>query len=407
VRYFKSFIQDYPDAVGIRLSKNYRSTQLILDAAQQMIQSQHGKTIQDRLLSQTKKGKKIQIIECEDEKSEAVYIGKKIEQLTGGFGFHSIDFGRIDFEEGSAEIGFSDFAVLFRTAKQAEIIAEVFQKAGIPFQRVSKEESSVEPTVAAIISILKLTEKKGSFIDFERVAAVWKPGISVATMERWKRWAFTKRFSFEQAMEKTRKIPIKPLKREQQLKFDLFYREIRKLSAELHMLSIKKKIIKIIEQGRIVSKDRSNPKKMDIIQAFIRLSEAYDDDTERFFKKISLQSDVDTYQEKAHKVALMTIHSAKGLEFPVVFVIGCEDGFHPHHRAKGEVETAEEKRLLYVAMTRAKQQLYISFCRYRTVFGKRQQREASPFLRAIDRRLIEFLSSNKEKSKRHQQLRLF
>jgi DNA helicase-2/ATP-dependent DNA helicase PcrA len=103
----------------------------------------------------------------------------------------------------------------------------------------------------------------------------------------------------------------------------------------------------------------------------------------------------------------MTIHSAKGLEFPVVFVIGCEDGFHPHHRAKGEVETAEEKRLLYVAMTRAKQQLYISFCRYRTVFGKRQQREASPFLRAIDRRLIEFLSSNKEKSKRHQQLRLF
>jgi superfamily I DNA/RNA helicase len=146
---------------------------------------------------------------------------------------------------------------------------------------------------------------------------------------------------------------------------------------------------------------------MDSIQTFMRLSETYGDDTERFFKQLSLQSDADTYQEKAHKVALMTVHTAKGLEFPVVFVVGCEDGFLPHHRAKSEVETAEEKRLLYVAMTRAKQQLYISFCRHRTVFGKRQQREASPFLKAIDRQLIAFSSGNKEKSKRHQQLSLF
>jgi DNA helicase-2/ATP-dependent DNA helicase PcrA len=410
VRYFHCFQRDYPLARSVHFSDNYRSTQIILDAAQQMMHPKKHQMVYEKLCSARKGENKLHIVECADEKHEAVMIGQKIEKMVGGIGFHSYDFRKIDAGEHKRDRTFSDFAVLYRTAKQGKVLAETFMKAGIPYQVASKAEIFFDPGIQALISYLKILESKGSYVDFEKINRSFGLGIGKNTMEIWKKWAFANRYDLTKAMENIQKFPVSEMRRDQQLLFDGFARKLTTMKNESRSFSVKEKIEYIRSRSQLKKKINPDQSAEDPVDEFIHSTDGYGNHINRFFKELSLQVDTDVYQPESEKVALMTMHASKGLEFPVVFIAGCEDGFIPHRRTNsGESEEDEERRLFYVAMTRAEDALFLSFSKKRNIYGKREDRRPSPFLADIGNRLITFekIDAGKIKKKKQRQLNLF
>ncbi len=410
VRYFNFFKRDHPTAKVIRLSQNYRSTQIILDASQQVMHPKKNERAYEKLSAASKGENKLHVIECANEKHEAVAIGQKIEKLVGGIGFHSHDFGKIDSGTHKKDRSFSDFAVLYRTAKQGKIFAEIFMKAGIPYQVASKSELFCDQGIQALISYLKILENRGSYVDFERINAYLGMGIGKKTLELWKKWAFANRYTLEQALKNIRTFPVHEIKREQQFLFDVFARKLMTMKNETQRFSVKEKIEYIHNQMQLNKKIDFIQSSEDRVDEFIKGTAGYGDHINRFFRELALQVDTDIYQTESEKVALMTLHTSKGLEFPVVFIAGCEDGFIPHRRSnRDESDEDEERRLFYVGMTRAKELLYLSFSNDRKIYGKKENRKPSPFIEDIENRLITFdkIDTGKMKKKKHRQLNLF
>ncbi|MCJ7617401.1 MAG: UvrD-helicase domain-containing protein, partial [Desulfobacterales bacterium] len=211
ILYFKSFLRDYPEAKTINLNQNYRSTETILEASYQTIKNNRDYNALDsasRVYSDIKGSRKIKIIELVSEKAEAVAIGKIIEKMIGGTGFHSIDYGSVDSSCTKKQMSFSDFAVLFRSWIQSKIIAEVFDKANIPYQIISRENTFSSKGVSGLLSFLKIIEGKGSFVDFERIIYLLKSGVGKKTIETFKTWSYKNRLSLKEAMLKACRFPV-------------------------------------------------------------------------------------------------------------------------------------------------------------------------------------------------------
>ena len=180
------------------------------------------------------------------------------------------------------------------------------------------------------------------------------------------------------------------------------------MAEETAKLSIKEKIDYILNQSKIIEKGNQESKEQ--LARFSRLAAGYNQRIDSFLKELALQSDTDLYDPASEKVALMTMHASKGLEFPVVFIVGCEDGLIPFKRPGTErVDEDEERWLFYVAMTRAKEELYLSYAKTRIVYGKTTQRSVSPFLMDIKEQLKQLhVQKKRPKAKdTHKQLNLF
>jgi DNA helicase-2/ATP-dependent DNA helicase PcrA len=407
VRYFNQFTKDYPQALSVNLSQNYRSVQVVLKASLQMMGSTQDQGKTKGLFSKIDGPESIGVLPCENEQSEAVAIGKEIENLVGGLGFYSIDFEKTN--TATEDYSFSDFAVLFRTGRQCELFADIFKRAGIPFQIASKEEAFFEKSVNLVLSFLKILEKSGSYMDMERVIQFSGSGLGQKTVKTWTTWAFENNYSFAEALENTNRFPVNQMKRERQSKFVHFIERISRQGVEMEGLNLQQKINFILENSLIRDKVASEKESRDVLEKFIKKSKQYRTAAE-LFQASALQTDTDLFDSNTEKVSLMTLHASKGLEFPVVFVSGCEEGYIPFKRQEGESEnTEEERRLLYVAMTRAQQVLFLSYAKKRKVFGKRVPREPSRFIRDIEQNLKNYrhVVAGRFKKKGHTQLELF
>ncbi len=350
IRYFQAFVNDYPDSRVIRLTKNYRSTETILTASHQVIKDHSiDRSSVTRVYSNIQGIKTLTILELVTEKSEAVAVGKAIENMIGGIGFHSIDFGKTDEK---TDRTFSDFAVLYRTNAQSQIISEVFDQAGIPYQIVSKENLYKRKGIAELLSFLKITEDRRTFNDFKKVEK------------------YTDKLS-----------------------------EIRN---NIREKSVEDKLIFIAENTDISDIINENPKTAEAFQALIHTAKSCGNNISDFFEIIALQThDTDIYDLHAEKVALMTMHAAKGLEFPVVFIAGCEQDYIPfRHPGNDDVDIDEERRLFYVGMTRAKEQLFLTHVKKRIIYGKTIEREISPFVAVIEKQLITLEKYQAKKGKK-------
>jgi superfamily I DNA/RNA helicase len=170
-------------------------------------------------------------------------------------------------------------------------------------------------------------------------------------------------------------------------------------------LNVEQKISFLIDKSHLKTDDKT----MQTFEHLISLSKEFGSDITSFFKTIALESDTDTYDYNAEKVVLMSMHAAKGLEFPVVFIAGCEDDYMPFRKSPDAApDLNEERRLLYVAMTRARELLYLTYAKKRVIYGKRVAREISPFVKDIERRLLKGKSSCFEHKKEKQtQIQLF
>ena len=368
--YFKRFTDDYPMAEAISLTQNYRSTEIILDASAQVISKDIGQTKREKLWSGIDGLDKVTLLRNATEKSEATAIGKIIEKMIGGTGFHSIDFGKADTHT-DRELSFSDFAVLVRTSNQAKSICEAFEKGGIPFQHVSRDSIYSLKAISGLISAFKLLNGiYPSMTDKSRLTAITGSDFNDIEMS-----------------------------------FDLYKKDAGTIEIQEQLIYLQQTITGINEEIRNCKKSE------EAFYHILKLSEPFGVDTDDFLKTIALESDPDIYDYKAEKVAVMTMHASKGLEFPVVFIAGCENGIVPFIRSEKEPpDFDEERRLFYVAMTRARENLFLSFSDKRVIFGKSVNRKRSPYINDISDNLLLHETpafGNIEKTKKPVQMMLF
>jgi uncharacterized protein (TIGR00375 family) len=401
VRYFEQFLKDYPDAEVIHLKRNYRSTQTILDAAiQVMAVKNSSKKLETKIYSKIEGVKTLNVIEAVSEKAEAVSIGKYIEKMVGGIGFYSIDFDKIDTTDEKAPYSFSDFAVLYRTRHQGEIIAEVFHKAGIPCQVVSREDALHKKGIADLLSVMRVFESIGSYLDFERMIKLTSLNIGEKSMANFTAWGLQNKWKFSQALQNFRCFPIRGMKKNVQQKFFDVSTKLSQIKGQVWGLNIEKKLRFILE-NRVITPTAEGKARLEA--AFNNSSsifQKFDTHKPDFLSKIGLASDTDIYNPQTEKVALLTMHAAKGLEFPVVFISGCENGFIPFQRT-GEASAVvnEERRLFYVALTRARERLFLSYAKKRRIHGKTVTRQLSPFIKDIKKQMKRYQKPKMPKTK--------
>ncbi|MFP4571531.1 MAG: UvrD-helicase domain-containing protein [Desulfobacterales bacterium] len=406
--YFMRFMEDFPDAGSVRLNRSYRSTETILAAASGLLCPADPDTEKQKLYSGISGAPHIYLMSAESERSEAVAIGKMIEQMMGGMGFDFNDFGKNKGQGPQKDRSFADFAVLYRTKAQGDILAETFADASIPYQKANKTDAWGLAGIAESVSALKIIEATGSYLDLERLIAVMAPQISAREISALKSWG-----------------------RKRALEVNGLMAEAFRLDAEGLSATGKKELHDILEKLFALEEktyDAGVSEKLDAVrktlapflpapgrqqeQAFSNLkaiASSFGRDVRGFMETLALYSDPDFFSPRAEKVSLLTMHAAKGLEFPVVFVAGCEDGLVPYSGTSGQkTDTDEERRLFYVAVTRAMEELFLVSAKTRRIYGKTRTQQPSRFLDDIAAELKkEIINEAGKKKSKQVQMTLF
>ena len=362
-----NFEKDYKNAVVIPLEENYRSTKKILDTANSVIKNRKEKN----LWSKNGDGTKIKYLRAYDGRHEIQLVLDEIKKL---------------LDEGYNK---SDIAVLYRTNAQARLVEEMFLKSNVPYKVVGSYYFYSRKEIKDLICYLRLIQNNNDEISLRRVINVPKRGIGEATLNK----------LAEEAQEKGTSIFDVISKGKEQL----FKELILHLTKEAENLSLTELIDLILEETGM-KEEYENDKtlesdiRLDNLEEFKSITKTYEERTgsvslPEFLEEISLISDITEHQEDGDVVTLMTIHSAKGLEFAVVFLIGLEDGIFPHQNSFGESEgLEEERRLCYVGITRAKEKLFISNAKRRMLYGKDVIYPPSRFIKEIDPDLLEIVN---------------
>jgi DNA helicase-2/ATP-dependent DNA helicase PcrA len=358
------FEKDYPEAKIVTLEQNYRSTKNIIEAANKVIEKNIYR-VPKNLFTENKKGEKINLCEAYDEQTEADYIAKKIEDL---------------IRDGSDP---KEIAVLYRANFQSRVIEEYLLKKGVPYQVLGVKFFD-RKEVKDILAYLRASLNKESLSDINRTINNPARGIGKTTI--------AKLFSGQ-----TKEIPPKTM-----IKVNDFYKILDDI--ETFCLNHKpSEIIKYI-MGRsgikesLIGGASDDLEKLENIKELVTLATKYDGEEEGLEKLIedaSLFSEQDSLAQKDVGVRLMTVHAAKGLEFKNVFISGLEQGLFPYSKdgEDGKEDKEEERRLFYVAITRAKEKLFLSYATIRTIFGSKQVNSPSEFIYDIPSELVDFEQS--------------
>jgi len=401
VMLFNRFKSDYPNSGEINLIRNYRSTETILSASFQVIKDHRLQFSDVRTYSEIGGVKTISILELANEKEEADCVARIIDQQIGGTGFHSIDTGTVKDANSANSYTYSDFAVFYRTHDQHRVIAEVFDTRGIPFQIASRETLLDQTGLPELISYVKIIEGNGSFFDHDKILKIALPGLGKKALDQFRNWCFQNRFSLQEGLLKVNRFPIPGMASAKQQRLSEFANHISQYHTELAGFSVVDKL-RYIKKNTTLSGILDNDSRTR--DAFARLLEyagRFNGSTADFLAATALHTDTDTYAPQIERVSLMTMHASKGLEFPVIFIVGCEESLIPHRKPDSEENNIrEERRLFYVAMTRAMERLYLSRAQKRRLHGRQVDRSLSPFVADIEEQL-KIDESPRLKNKKH------
>lgn len=355
-----SFQEQWPNAKVVILDQNYRSTQTIVAASLNVIDKNTERN-KKPLFTSNVKGQQIKILELLSGSEEAEAI---VEEMTG----------LISGEHCS----FRDFAVLYRMNSQSRAIEEALLRANVPYRLVGSVKFYQRKEIKDIIAYLRLIENPQDSESLRRIVNVPARGIGPKTFER----------------------SLAGNQVEQFQKFMEMVEGFRKHSEESGLLDLLKNIIKAIGfEGHLRDGSDKGEERWENVLELYSVAQRYKnmpktDQVHSFLEEAALIQEADEIDEKDNVVHLMTLHAAKGLEFPVVFIAGCEEGILPHERSTwSRQELEEERRLCYVGMTRAKVRLYLTFVRNRMMFGAIVQNPPSSFIGDIPKELVEFMSS--------------
>ncbi|MCF8029243.1 MAG: UvrD-helicase domain-containing protein, partial [Desulfobacteraceae bacterium] len=407
--YFQRFLDDYPGAETVRLSRSYRSTQTILTAAAQVIGNREENNNRQRIYSDISGTPHIHVMSAESERAEAVAVGKMIEQMVGGMGFEFDNFNKANPDsELKTGRSFADFAVLYRTRAQGDVFAEVFAAAGIPHQRANKTDAWGRPGIAEPVSALKITEGCGTYQDIERLAAVLAPQISGRDMAALKSWGRHHRLPADGLMAEALRLEAAGLSSDGQKHLNDLLEQVFALGQKVAGEDVDQKLDAMLAAlGPALPPPGAA--QSEALEDLKNTATSFGKDTAGFIETLALYADPDFFRPESEAVSLLTMHAAKGLEFPVVFLTGCEDGIIPYAgTARQYTDPAEERRLFYVALTRAMSELFLTSAKRRRIFGKNQDQAPSPFLADIAEDLKKQTAADMNRKKTRQvQLSLF
>ena len=387
IRNILGFEEDFPDARVIKLEQNYRSTKNILDAANMVVANNESRKAKE-LWTDKHNGEIIQYYQGNNEYDEADFIATTIERLSN-------DEDRPYFH----------FAVLYRTNAQSRVIEEMLMKSAIPYRIYSGTRFYDRKEIKDILAYLRTVENPVDDVSVKRIVNVPKRGIGAKSMERFERYADENDENFFTALLNVNKIREQSARvKSQTNKFTDLIMSLREKRNEMAVTDIVEKIYeesKYIDTLRAEDKVEANAR-IENLEEFLSLTKDFDENAEEktlgeFLARTSLETTMDENEDEINTVSLMTLHSAKGLEFPVVFISGMEEGIFPSYMSICENNEEEERRLCYVGITRAEERLYMSHAEQRTLYGRTNRNAISRFMREIPEKLIDVCRPYKRK----------
>ena len=373
-----NFEKDFPGTKIIKLEQNYRSTKAILDAANAVIKHNE-KKYEKNLWTEKEGGKRPEVAILDNEYEEANFIVEQINRLK-----------REEYYK------YSDFTVLYRTNAQSRSIEDIFRRENIPYKMIGGLKFYERKEIKDVIAYLRLIHNQADNLSLGRIINEPKRGIGQTSMEKIEAIAETNGISMYEV-----------IKHAEQYGLNKVFINSREFINTIEDLSSKKDEMLISELTKEVLNKTGYMKALELentaqaesrienLNEFLTVAMEFEEENAEnslaeFLESITLSSDIDGMEDKEDSVTLMTLHSAKGLEFPVVFLVGMEEGLFPSYRSIGEQrELEEERRLCYVGITRAKEYLFLTCAKQRTIFGSTSLNKISRFLEEIPKELLE------------------
>ena len=384
-----SFEEDYPNAKVILLEQNYRSTKNILNAANFVIENNRSRKPK-KLWTENIEGEKIKIYEAYDERQEARYVVDQIQDI-------------IEVENYT----YKDFAVLYRTNAQSRAMEDVLMKANIPYRIIGGTKFYERKEIKDLLAYLRLIANPHDDISFTRVVNVPKRGIGASSIDKLQQYAELNDLSLFDAILESDFAGISKKAVNELHNFRTLIEQWQKQQEFLSVTELVEEVLKRSGYEKSLKDERTieADTRLENLEEFKTVTRQFEETNQEatlidFLTDLALISDLDEEDETDNKVTLMTLHAAKGLEFPVVFLIGMEENIFPHSRSLVDLEEMEEeRRLAYVGITRAEKMLFLTYASSRTFFGRRQRNIPSRFLDEIPSELKEregtvFSSSN-------------
>jgi len=378
IRNILEFEEDFPDSTVIRLEQNYRSTKTILNAANDVIANNFARK-EKRLWTENEEGEKINLVTLEDERQEALFIAQEIN--------NRIFRDNLDYK---------DFAVLYRTNAQSRVLEEAMVKMRIPYRIIGGLRFYQRKEIKDILAYLRVIANPSDDISLLRIINVPKRGIGDATINSLKAAAEEGNQSIFQVIMAVASLPFSPTTQSKLQKFLQMTQDFRRIANTIPISDLINYILeqtgymeKLLSENTVEATNRSENLK-ELIGAAIEFEQKMPNGTlEDFLAELALVSDVDNLDENSNAIVLMTLHNAKGLEFPVVFMAGMDEGIFPHSLSLfDENQLEEERRLCYVGITRAQKKLYMTRAWRRNLYGNISYYMASRFLNEISQEYV-------------------
>lgn len=381
IRNIIDFTRDYPDAASIKLEQNYRSTKTILHAANAVIDNNESRP-KKTLWTENPAGNKIIHYQAQTEHDEADYIAGVI------YNRHEI-----------SHEPYGDMAILFRTNAQSRVLEEKLMRYAIPYTMVGGTKFYDRKEIKDVLAYLRLLYNPEDSLSLMRIINVPKRNIGATTMEHVAAYAEEQGISLFEALSSTDEIPVTKRARTSLENFAAMIFDLLNDIEGKDVLSLIETVIKETGYGDMLDKeaehDPQGESRKENVGEFLSVAKDYmdsnpDGNLQDFLENVALVSDVDDFESSDSKVTLMTLHAAKGLEFPVVFLTGLDEGLFPHSRTLLDpAQVEEERRLAYVGITRAERQLYVTNAITRTMYGRISAYMPSRFLAEIPPQLME------------------
>lgn len=381
IRNIIDFTRDYPDAASIKLEQNYRSTKTILHAANAVIDNNESRP-KKTLWTENPTGNKIIHYQAQTEHDEADYIAGVI------YNRHEI-----------SHEPYGDMAILFRTNAQSRVLEEKLMRYAIPYTMVGGTKFYDRKEIKDVLAYLRLLYNPEDSLSLTRIINVPKRNIGATTMEHVAAYAEEQGISLFEALSSTDEIPVTKRARTSLENFAAMIFDLLNDIEGKDVLSLIETVIKQTGYGDMLDKeaehDPQGESRKENVGEFLSVAKDYmdsnpDGNLQDFLENVALVSDVDDFESSDSKVTLMTLHAAKGLEFPVVFLTGLDEGLFPHSRTLLDpAQVEEERRLAYVGITRAERQLYVTNAVTRTMYGRISAYMPSRFLAEIPPQFME------------------
>ena len=381
------FEKDYPNCISIKLEQNYRSTKIILDAANAVIENNEGRPKKNLWTDKTE-GAKIQHFTAQSEHEEAAFIGDTIAKKHD---IHGVPYG--------------DMAILYRTNAQSRVLEEALIKRALPYIMVGGTKFYDRKEIKDVLAYLRVLYNPFDDLSLLRIINVPKRSIGATTVAKLQDYARANGTSL--FMTLTQLHLVDSIKGKTKEKLEEFGILIFTLVAEMEDRTVLDILESILDRTGYLaqleeSTDPQDQARAENIGELLSVAKDFQDTNpsgtvEDFLEQVALVNDVDSFEQEESKVTLMTLHAAKGLEFPIVFLGGLEEGLFPHSRTlMNPEEIEEERRLAYVGITRAEKELYISNATTRTVFGRTSSYLPSRFIDEIPEELVDGLRAKRK-----------